>query len=561
MASLQYKEPRRIPDLREMLLASTGIYTTCAAFHEKRDGVYQQISYGKLRHDMEALGTALNGYLPQNARVLVVGKNSYHRALAFLTLICGAGVPIPVDVGVSAEDLAALAREADANAIFYDESAADKLVALPGLTAASLAAFPQLIEEGRQALDAGALSFFEKKIDPAAPAAVFYTSGTTGKAKGVMLSHNNIAFVLMQLAKTQAIEPVDCFLSVLPLSHIYECVAGLLYPLYAGASVAFGEGLHALMRNMREVHPTAMVTIPYLAEAIYKKFWSLAEREGLETQMRRAISISDPVRPLAARQALKERLLSPVRTRFGGALRRMLVVGEFLDPAVQKGLRQIGVFAVQGYGITECAGFAAIGSEELYRDGTLGFALPDSMVDIYNKAQDGSGEIRCKGSHVMLGYYNNQALTDRVLRDGWYYTGDYGKIDEDGFLHLIGRRQNCIERADGNLVSPEELEVMLRQSPFIKDAIVVGFYDEETKDYEPAALIVPDLTYTGEAYGIDFTDEELEGAVGEWVTEMNEGLPQYKQITLFALRETPFPRNAAGRVMRAVLAEEMNAAK
>jgi long-chain acyl-CoA synthetase len=123
------------------------------------------------------------------------------------------------------------------------------------------------------------------------------------------------------------------------------------------------------------------------------------------------------------------------------------------------------------------------------------------------------------------------------LRDGWYYTGDYGRIDEDGFLHLIGRRQNCIERADGKLVSPEELEVMLRQSPFIKDAVVVGFYDEEAKDYEPAALVVPDLTYTGEAYGIDFTDEELEGAVGEWVSEMNEGLPPHKQITLFDLTD------------------------
>lgn len=561
MASLQYKEPRRIPDLREMLLASTGIYSTCAAFHEKRDGVYQQISYGKLRRDLEALGVALEGCLPKDARVLIVGKNSYRFVLAYLALICGVGVPIPADATMGAEELAVLAKEAGVSSVLYAAEASDKVAALEGITKISFDTFDELIAVGKAALATGALSIFDKKIDPTAPAAVFYTSGTTGKAKGVMLSHKNIAFVLMQLSKTQAIEPVDCFLSVLPLSHIYECVAGLLYPLYCGASVAFGEGLHALMHNMREVHPTAMVTIPYLAEAIYKKFWSLAEREGLETQMRRAIAISDPVRPLAARQALKERLLAPVRARFGGALRRVLVVGEFLDPAIQKGLRQIGVFAVQGYGITECAGLAAIGSEELYRDGTLGFALPDSMLDIYNKEEDGSGEIRCKGDHVMLGYDGQQELTDRVLRDGWYYTGDYGRIDEDGFLHLIGRRQNCIERADGKLVSPEELEVMLRQSPFIKDAVVVGFYDEEAKDYEPAALVVPDLTYTGEAYGIDFTDEELEGAVGEWVSEMNEGLPAHKQITLFALRENDFPRNAAGRVMRAALAEEMNAAK
>ncbi len=560
MANVRELEIKNLPDLREMLYTVTGICGTCVAFHEKKQGFYQHISYGRLREEAEALGTALGGLLPAGARVLIIGKSSYPWALAYLTMLCGVGLPVPADEGLGAEELAALVREADIGAVLYDAAASARVQTLKDIPTVCFDAFSQLIEAGRAAVQAGDRSFRSKSIDPHAPAAVFYTSGTTGRAKGVVLSHQNILATLSALGKVQPVTEEDIFLSVLPISHVYECVLGLLLPLSRGASVAFAEGVGTLMRNMREIHPTCMVTIPYLAERIYDKFWQLVMQSGDETAVRRAIAVSDPVRPLSARQTLKERLLASAREPFGGALRYMLVVGEFLPAALCKGLRQIGIFAAQGYGMTECAGLAAINTPDCYRDGTVGTALHGITVDIYSKQPDGSGEIRLKGDSVMLGYDKDEARTGEALRHGWYYTGDFGRIDAEGFLHIIGRKQNCIERADGTLVSPEELELLISQSPLVREVVVAGVLDSEVKDYEPAALILPDLTHAAELFGIDHTREELEAAVGEWLGELNRTLPPAAQITLFALRDTPFPKNAAGRLLRAALAAELSAA-
>ena len=561
MASYREYEITPISDLRTMLVASAEKNGTCVAFHEKRQGFYQHISYGRFKDEVEALATALAQHLPKSPRVLLIGKNGYDWALACLSLLSGVGVPVPVDAGASAEELAALAASAQADAVLYDEAAAPKLRGLVGLPAVCFRSFPALIREGRELVVAEKSLFLTPVPEPDAPAAIFYTSGTTGAPKGVMLSQKNIVTVLDALARMQQVEPLDTFLSVLPLSHIYECVLGLLFPLSRGASVAFSEGLGHLMRNMREVHPTHMVTLPFIAERVYSRFFELVAAEGKETAVRRAIAVSDPVRPLAARRALKERLLAEARAPFGGALSHMLVVGDSLSPAIQKGLRQIGIFATQGYGITECAGLAAVGREDVYLDGTAGFALPGTTVDIYNKQPDGTGEIRIKGDHVMLGYFGNDDLTARRLNNGWYYTGDFGYLDEEGYLHIVGRRENCIERADGKLVSPEELELLLGQSPFIGDAVVVGVLDEAKSDYEPAALISPDREHATEILGVDHTEDELEAVIADWVTELNGSLPQHKQIQLFALREGAFPRNPAGRILRADLAKELESAK
>jgi long-subunit acyl-CoA synthetase (AMP-forming) len=249
-----------------------------------------------------------------------------------------------------------------------------------------------------------------------------------------------------------------------------------------------------------------------------------------ETRVRRLIAVSDPVRPLSARQAMKERVLSTERAYFGGLLRRLLVLGAGMDVTAQKGLRQLGVLTLQGYGITECAGLAAVNPSDRYRDGAAGRALQGGMLDIYDPQPDGSGEVRYKGDNVMLGYLGDAARTERVLRDGWYYTGDIGKLDADGYLTVEGRRENCIETAGGRLICPEALERLLCQSPLIKEAAVVGAFDPEIRDSRPVALIRIDDDYAVELFGHRASEEEEDLMIDEWIEELNAGLLSYQQL-------------------------------
>lgn len=549
---------RRIENLRVMLRDSALRYATQTAFREKRDGFYQDISYARFLGETEALGTALSARIPAGGRVLILGHNCYAWALSFMALICGVGQPVPVDASLSAAAVAELAAQSGAVAVLYAPDKATRIAALD-ITAISFDELPALLCEGKELLRGGAASVFDTELDRNAPAAVFFTSGTTGAPKGVMLSHANICRTLADIGYMADLTPSDVFLSILPLSHAYECVCGFLAPLCYGAAVAFGEGLHAWRRNLCEVHPTAMVLLPFLAAALYRKCWADIRARGAETGVRRAIATTDPVRPLSARQALKETLLSRERELFGSRLNRIILIGDAADAAVQKGLRQLGVFAVQAYGVTECAGLAALNCDESYKDGTAGKALVSGVLDIYNTQPDGSGEIRYKGENVMLGYLGKPGKTAGMLRDGWFYTGDMGRLDADGFLHVIGRKQNCIETAEGKRICPEELEGLLCQSPFLREAAVIGVFDPEKRDNVAAAFLCPDFDYACETFGKEDWMEPLDSAVEEWVNEINETLAEYERISLYVLREEPLPRSRTGRILRVPLARELAA--
>lgn len=548
MANVRELDTGELSHLGEMLYHVTEKHDTCVAFHEKRGGFYQHISYGRLHDEAEALGTDLGRTLPHGARVLVVGRGGYLWALSFLALSCGGFTPVLTDETLSGEALTAIAEDAGVVAVMCDAVTLARLSTVTDLPLISFDTVPSRIERGRAAVLAGDRGFGEAPL--AEFAAVFYTA--VGKGfRAVSFSHSNICAALGALREALPLSCADTFLSVLPPSNAYECVVGLLLPLSCGASVAFGEGLGALMRNMREIHPTHIVAVPYLAERLYDKFWQLVRGSGKETSVRRAIAVSDPVRPLSARRALKEKLLAAAREPFGGSLRTLLVVGGILPKTVCKGLRQIGILAAQGYGASECAGLVALTTGDAYRDGTVGKPLASVAVDIADKQSDGRGEIRLSGA----------ALGGEAAEDGWLYTGDLGKIDEDGFLHVIGKRKNCIERAGGIRVSPEELEEAIMQSPLVKEAAVVGVLNREGTDREPTAFVYPNTAYIGELIGKEPDESEQESAVSEWLCELNAALPEEARIVSFALTDSAIPKNSEGHILRAKLAAELEAAE
>lgn len=527
MTTIGRSEAQRFSDLRDMLECSAMRFGTCVAIHEKKAGFYQHTSYGRLFEEVEALGTALAALPKRSPRVLLLGKNSYMQTLSFLALLCGAGVPVPAPATLAGEAISALAARLGIDAVLCDGDLKERVAGLsaPVLTFEELL---PLIEAGKKALAEGEYTVLDAPIDRDATAVIF---PARSGGEDISLSHENMVETLVALAGASAIGTKDTFLSILPLCHAHEALLGLLLPLSAGASIAFGEGPRHLMRNMRQIHPTCMVVVPYLAERLYEKFWSLSG--GREREIRRVIATTDPVRPLAARQAMKTRLLAGARAPFGGALRCLFVVGAPLTAMLSKGLRQIGIFAAGTYGLSECGVLGAITCPSAYLDGTAGKVLPDRL-EIRDPQPDGSGEIFI-----------------RTSESGGHLTGARGRIDKDGFLHIVGKVANAIALGDGTVVSPEEAERLLVQSPLIREAAVVGIPTE--KGVELAAMLVPDTESLAGILGEDHTEQQLEQAVTEWLADVNEGLSNEAKIALFALSDQPLPTDDSG----AILVEEI----
>jgi long-chain acyl-CoA synthetase len=368
-----------------------------------------------------------------------------------------------------------------------------------------------------------------------------------------MLSHRNLCFNISEMRRMVLIGEEDSFLSVLPLHHIYECTCGFLCPLSAGCAVAFSQGLEWIGKDLKEVRPTVMICIPAIVEGMYRRIWEQICSRGAEGRVRRIIDVTNALPNLNLQLAAKQKSLAALHKGFGGRLRLMLSGGSAVSAEAVKGLRDLGIHVLQGYGSTECAPVMALNRDTLYRDGAVGLSTPNALLDIADMQEDGIGEIRYRGDSVMLGYFRLPRRTREVIRGGWYYTGDMGYLDEDGFLHVLGRLQNVITTSDGKKIFPEELEALLRCSAFVKEAVVVPIQQNGEQEPCVTALLYPDMERISERYGDGVDREQIEILLRRAVAEVNGSLPDYKRIGAFRLRETEFPKTPTRKIKRAGL--------
>ncbi|MBQ9132318.1 MAG: AMP-binding protein [Clostridia bacterium] len=543
-------------NLRELYHVSAETYGEKILFMEKKDGVYQNYSFRRYCDDVDALGTELlaNGF--SGKRVIVMGENCYWWATAYMAVVCGVGVVVPVDKDIAPEELSRIVAEANVSAIFYAPSLSQKVQALgDDVFGVSFDELGDWILRGKQRLEAGETAFLTNRIDSHAMSVLIFTSGTTGASKGVMLSHRNICFNLSEMCQMVYIDDKDVFLSVLPLHHAYECTCGFLCPVYRGATVAFSEGLRHVTRNMQEVRPTVILSVPLLLETIYHKVWANIRKQGMEKKVKAAIYATNAIPTAEARVSLKRRIFADIHKTFGGRLRTIISGGAAVDPEIIKGMRDLGIQTYQGYGLTECAPLAALNRDTFYNDRSAGMATPNCLLDVYDVQNDGTGEIRCKGDNVMLGYYNQPDVTAEVIRDGWFYTGDLGYMDKDGFLYITGRKKNVIVTSDGKNIFPEELEAKLEKSAFVAESVVVGYMNDQKRDYDVVALIRPNLERVKEVYGEQYTKDQLETELKKVISQVNGSVPPYKRIAHFVLRLEEFPKNTSRKIKRAGLAD------
>ena len=379
------------------------------------------------------------------------------------------------------------------------------------------------------------------------PALILYTSGTTGRSKGAMLSHANIISNVRSAVELFGLDSSMHTLSFLPINHVFEQVAGILLPLSVGGTVSFAESLRKLGDNLGEVKPNFLLGVP----AVFRLLADRMTRKIESRTLSKALFSFAPTRPLITKK---------VREAFGGNP-VFISGGAALDPVVAATLMELGLNVYQGYGITETSPVIAVETPAVNRLGTVGRPMPGIEVKIHEPNTEGVGEIWAKGPNIMLGYYNNQVATDEVITLGWYHTGDLGRLEDDGYLSICGRLKNLIVTANGKNVYPEEVENELSNSPFIAEVMVYGHKIDDTAE-EVYAMIYVDQdaidVYTVEAGKEPFNEQETEALIRREVLERGKQLADYKRVKRFTLRNDEFPKTTTRKIKRFVVEADID---
>ncbi|MBE7025924.1 MAG: long-chain fatty acid--CoA ligase [Ruminococcaceae bacterium] len=543
-------EVAKIRDLKDMLTQSVEKFGPKAAFLSKVDGKYEPISYNQFGADVQAMGTALMHRGFGGKKIAVIGENRYEWDVTYMAVVNGVGVIVPIDKELPEKEILQLVATAGVDAIMYAPKNEKVVQNAPVSAKFNMETdFVPLLEEGRKLLEEGDRSYLDIEIDPEEMRILLFTSGTTSNAKAVMLNHRNIAENLMGMCAMTFIGPEDVFLSVLPIHHTYECTCGFLCQIYRGTTVAYSDGLRYITKNLAECKATMMLGVPLLLETMYNKVWKQAEKSGRAKKLRMGIKISRMLLKLGIDK--RRELFKEIHNNLGGNLRMLIAGAAAIDPKVAEGLRDFGIEAIQGYGLTECAPIAALNRDCNYRDAAAGLPLPGVEIKIDNPDENGIGEIVIHGKNVMMGYYNNPQATAEVLKDGWFYSGDYGYIDKDGFVYITGRKKNVIVTKNGKNIFPEEIEAYLNRAPIVAESMVYGI-DLPDGDAQIAVQILPDLEEAKAVLGENYTDEQLQKAVEEAVKEVNDSLQGYKRVSKVIVRKEDFEKTTTKKIKRHV---------
>jgi long-chain acyl-CoA synthetase len=557
----------QISDIREMFLTSTQKNSDKIALQKKADGRWMPITYRELRREVELIscGLAALGLQSATGKLAIVGDNRPEWAISYLAAACTGIVSIPIDKDLKETEVFSILSFSGAQVLIGDDKHMEMILAikpeLPELRCLvnmdevrpveGVIRFSDLRNRGQERLAAGNNDFEQRTVSPDQLLAILFTSGTMGNPKGVMLTHQNIASNLVDAQKWVDLRRVDRFLSVLPIHHSYECTDGFLLALHLGATTSYAENLRRIAENMVETRTTAMLGVPLLWHAIYKKIEDGMTVKGIwkVRAARKLAAFSERFLGLNIRRLL----FAKVHAKLGGHLRILISGGAAVDPAVAKGFRELGIEFLQGYGLTESAPIIAVNRNKAFRDDSAGLPLPGVEVRI---AED--GEILARGPNIMKGYYNNPDATREALIDGWLFTGDLGYLDDEGFLYIQGRKKSVIVTPAGKKIYPEEVETEILKSPGIAECIVWGHIDSASGSEEVVeAIVVPDREHPA-LQGMD--ESAIERLLQKEVKEHCQKLASFKRVTRVTVRFEEFEKTTTKKIKRYLYTGEKAAA-
>ena len=461
MNSRKYKDVlyqmRYINDLRDMIHSSAELYGNDTSFLVKDvpRGEYRPITYNQLKEDIDCLGTKLIEMGLKDKKVAVIGENSYKWVVSYLAVVNGTGVIVPLDKELTGIEIENLLSRAKVDAIVFSGKMKKKIMDViedidikidmdAKEDCEGIRAFDCLLEEGRKLLEEGNRDFIDAVIDREAMCALLFTSGTTGMSKGVMLSHKNISANVYNMSKYVKIRRPGGGLSVLPMHHTYELTCHVFTAIYQGVFVAICEGLKYIQPNLKESRATVMLGVPIVFETMHKKVWKQAEASGAAGKMKKMMALSRKTK-LYNRPEIIKKIFEKIHTSLGGNIALFIAGGAAINPDVIKDYETLGIPMIQGYGMTENAPIIAVNRDYYSKHDSVGKPMPGTEVRIIDQDADGVGEIICKGPSVMIGYYDNPEATAEVLKDGWLYTGDYGRGGADKNLDTYRALKGVID--------------------------------------------------------------------------------------------------------------------
>ncbi len=556
-------EAKEFKNIKEIIYNSAKKYSKKIAFvvkHQENKKVnYKNITYEKLLKDINNFGTALYNKGLNKKRVAIIGKNRYEWVISHLANLLGGIVSVPLDKDLQYDELENSIIRSKAECIIFDEKLTDKIEKIKEENNTNLTNYicmskiegfesvEELIKQGEVLIEKGNTEYVEAKIDENIMNILLFTSGTTSKSKAVMLSQRNIASNIYAMQCVEDIRSTDTNIAFLPFHHIFGSTC-LIMMLACGVKTVFPDGLRYIKQNLKEYKVTLFVGVPVLVEAIYKTIMKEIDKQGKTKIINIATKISNIL--LKLHVDIRRKIFKQIIDALGGELRLIISGGAPADPKISKGFNDMGIKTLQGYGLSETSPVIAAENAKMIKNGTVGIPMINDIIEIVNKDQNGIGEIRVKGPNVMLGYYEMPELTSEVLKGGWFYTGDLGYFDKQGYLYITGRNKNMIVLRNGKKVFPEELELLVNRLEIVEESMVFGMPSKEDKDdVKVSVKISYNKEVVKEKYK-DKSEEELYQIVWEQIKELNKTFPRYKHIQNMILTSEELIKTTTKKIKR-----------
>lgn len=495
-------EYEKVTDLKDMLLKSVKKYAN-KTLYKLED---KEITYQEMQKQVNCLGSSLIQMGLKGKKIAIISENRYEWEISYFAITCGAGIAVPLDKSLTKTEITTILKRAEVEAVFCSEKYQEILIEIQkeleslkyiiSLDGSSNLSFNSLIQEGKQLINEGNKEFVDAKIDNEAVGFIMFTSGTTEKSKAVMLSHKNVCSNLVNVTQVFPISSNDMALSVLPLNHVLEGLFCLLLTIYKGATRIYCHDLKDIVEDINKYNISFMGAVPAVYEYIYKRIDEI-NKENINIFMS------------------------------GGAS---------LEIHLEQAFKEQGINLVQGYGITETSPVVSMSNTELHRIGSVGKVIPNTELKLVNMDSEGIGEIAVKGENVFFGYYQDTEETEQVLKDGWFYTGDLAKIDNDGYVFLQGRLKNMIVLPNGKKVFPEEIEAIINEIDGVKESLVFDKKIGENKVCLCAEIVCEDLSYKQE--------------ILKQIRKLNDNMPLYKKINIIYVTKGEILKTPTGKIKR-----------